>query len=179
MGRRKTIDRNHVLEIAEEIVSLQGANKLTIDAVAKAAGISVGGVQSCFKTKEILIESMLERWMDKYEQDLTAKIPENQAKFPELFAHIDLTLNSDMASHLKAASLLTRLVSSPEHLTQIQQWYRKRLSGIDCSTVEGQQARIAFLATEGLLFLKFYGLVDLDESEFASLSRGILALVPH
>lgn len=44
MGRQRIIDREKVLEAAEEIVINQGATALTIDAVAKAMGISKGGV---------------------------------------------------------------------------------------------------------------------------------------
>jgi AcrR family transcriptional regulator len=59
MGRRQTIDREKVLAVAEDIVGQRGAAALTIDAVAKAAGITKGGVQSAFGTKEALIAAML------------------------------------------------------------------------------------------------------------------------
>ena len=68
MGRRRTIDRDHVLAVAEGIVAQRGAAALTIDAVAKAAGISKGGVQSSFGTKEGLIAAMLQYWLQDYAQ---------------------------------------------------------------------------------------------------------------
>lgn len=43
MGRQRTIDRDKVLDAAEDIVIKQGAAALTIDAVAKSMGISKGG----------------------------------------------------------------------------------------------------------------------------------------
>lgn len=43
MGRQRSIDRDKVLDTAEEIVATRGAAGLTIDAVAKAMGISKGG----------------------------------------------------------------------------------------------------------------------------------------
>lgn len=42
MGKTRTIDRDHVLDMAEQIVGEQGAAALSIDALAKAAGISKG-----------------------------------------------------------------------------------------------------------------------------------------
>lgn len=57
MGRQRSIDRDKVLDIAEEIVATQGAAGLTIDAVAKAMGISKGGVQYCFGSKDALIDA--------------------------------------------------------------------------------------------------------------------------
>ncbi|SQI41513.1 Uncharacterised protein [Serratia plymuthica] len=38
MGRQRSIDRDKVLDAAEEIVANQGAAGLTIDSVAKAMG---------------------------------------------------------------------------------------------------------------------------------------------
>ncbi len=68
MGRQRIIDREKVLEAAEEIVINQGATALTIDAVAKAMGISKGGVQYCFGNKEALIDAMFERWGQSYDE---------------------------------------------------------------------------------------------------------------
>lgn len=62
MGRQRSIDRDKVLDTAEEIVATQGAAGLTIDAVAKAMGISKGGVQYCFGSKDALIDAMFDRW---------------------------------------------------------------------------------------------------------------------
>lgn len=45
-GRPRTIDRDKVLDAAEAIVSRVGASGLTFEAVARAAGITKGGVQS-------------------------------------------------------------------------------------------------------------------------------------
>lgn len=62
MGRQRSIDREKVLDVAEEIISTQGAAALTIDSVARAMGISKGGVQYCFGNKDALIDAMFERW---------------------------------------------------------------------------------------------------------------------
>lgn len=51
MGRQRSIDRDKVLDIAEEIVATQGAAGLTIDAVAKAMGISKGGCSIALAAK--------------------------------------------------------------------------------------------------------------------------------
>ena len=40
MGRRRTIDRNAILQAAERVVHRSGAARLTLDAVAAEAGIS-------------------------------------------------------------------------------------------------------------------------------------------
>lgn len=54
MGRRRTIDRDQLLDAAEAVIAREGAAGLTIDAVAKEMGITKGGVQYCFGTKDAL-----------------------------------------------------------------------------------------------------------------------------
>src|SRR5690606_31627342 len=54
-GRPRTIDRDKVLDAAEAVVMRAGAAGLTIDAVAREAGITKGGVQYAFGSKENLI----------------------------------------------------------------------------------------------------------------------------
>ncbi|MGQ3294545.1 MAG: TetR/AcrR family transcriptional regulator, partial [Shinella sp.] len=60
-GRPRSIDRDKVLDAAESIVVESGAAGLSFEAVARAAGITKGGVQYCFGTKENLIRAMIER----------------------------------------------------------------------------------------------------------------------
>jgi AcrR family transcriptional regulator len=51
MGRKPTITRDGLLDVAEELVREQGGSALTIGALAKAAGISKGGVQYSLPTE--------------------------------------------------------------------------------------------------------------------------------
>ncbi len=68
MGRRRTIDRDQLLDAAEAVISREGAAGLTIDAVAKEMGITKGGVQYCFGTKDALIDAIFERWGKRLRQ---------------------------------------------------------------------------------------------------------------
>ena len=45
MSKPRSIDRDLVLDMAEKIVTENGPAALTFDAVARAAGITKGGVQ--------------------------------------------------------------------------------------------------------------------------------------
>ncbi|MBN9291384.1 MAG: helix-turn-helix transcriptional regulator, partial [Hyphomicrobium denitrificans] len=61
MGRKPTITREGLLEIAEGLVRGEGAAALTIDALARAAGISKGGVQYSFSSKDDLVRALVDR----------------------------------------------------------------------------------------------------------------------
>lgn len=176
-GRPRTIDREHLLDAAEEIVTKHGAAALTIDAVAKAIGITKGGVQYAFGTKEGLIVAMFERWGSSYDELFRAIAGANPAPVTAIRAHVEATHRSDEATQAKAASLLAALIRSPEDLASTRAWYSSRTAGLDMSKSEDRRARLAFLATEGAFMLRFFGLMDIDQTEWLDMFKDIQALV--
>ena len=178
MGRRQTIDRDHVLEVAERIVAQQGAGALTIDAVARSAGISKGGVQSCFGTKEAMIRAMLDRWMQEYAAgvaELLERGPRDTAA--QLDAHVALSLGQVADQAARAAALVAALLHNPDHLSALREWYAARFAGLMEAGAAARPLRIALLATEGAVLLRHFGLVDLPEREWDMLRKDILATV--
>ncbi|KLU17291.1 MULTISPECIES: TetR/AcrR family transcriptional regulator [Xenorhabdus] len=177
MGRRKTIDREVLLDAAEQIVTTHGAAALTIDALAKAVGITKGGVQYSFSTKDGLIDAMFERWEASYDEQFHEIAGHDPHPLTAVRAHIEATRRSDEASTAKAAGLMAALLQTPEHLESTRIWYRQRIAGLDTTTEEGRQARLAFLATEGAFVLRFFGLMDMSEDEWGDIFTDILAAV--
>lgn len=149
MGRRRTIDRDQLLDAAEAVIAREGAAGLTIDAVAKEMGITKGGVQYCFGTKDALIDAIFERWGKAYDS---------------LFEAV-------------AGKQPTPLIQTPEHLEGSNQWYRSRLEGLDLSAPEGRRARLAFLAVEGAFMLRYFRLMDIGQDEWDSMLDDVRALL--
>ncbi|VEA73955.1 Uncharacterised protein [Serratia rubidaea] len=79
------------------------------------------------------------------------------------------TCNSDHTSSAKAAGLMATLIQTPEHLQSSREWYRERIEGLDLESEEDKRARLAFLATEGAFMLRYFGLMDISEQEWASM----------
>ncbi|KFK94485.1 MULTISPECIES: TetR/AcrR family transcriptional regulator [unclassified Serratia (in: enterobacteria)] len=178
MGRQRSIDRDKVLDVAEEIVATQGAAGLTIDSVAKAMGISKGGVQYCFGNKDALIDAMFERWGKAYDTVFDSIAGSDPAPLTIVQAHMQATRSSDQASSAKAAGLMATLIQTPEHLSSTREWYRGRIQDLDLSTEQGKKARLAFLATEGAFMLRYFGFMDIGQQEwedmFADMQKWVL-----
>lgn len=115
MGRQRTIDRDKVLDAAENIVLNQGAAALTIDAVAKSMGISKGGVQYCFGNKDALIDAMFERWGYTYEQIFNREIEKDSSPENRINAHRLATYEHDKVAMAKGAALMAALLQTPEY----------------------------------------------------------------
>lgn len=171
MGRQRTIDRDKVLDAAEDIVIKQGAAALTIDAVAKSMGISKGGVQYCFGNKEALIDAMFDRWSYSYDQIFNREIEKDDSPENRINAHRLATYEHDKTAIAKGAALMASLLQTPEYLESTRTWYRDRLHNLDTSTEQGKRARLMFLATEGAFILRYFGLMDIDDNEWQEMFR--------
>jgi AcrR family transcriptional regulator len=61
MGRKRVIDQEAILDAAERVVGRDGSVNLTLEAVAKEAGISKASVLYDYRSKQALIEKIVER----------------------------------------------------------------------------------------------------------------------
>jgi len=167
VGRRKTIDREMVLASAEDVVAERGPAGLTIDAVAQAAGITKGGVQSCFGTKEALIEAMLARWGGMYSQQVEELVGPSATPMDLLKAHVSITGGEDEGSAARSAALIASLLQTPGHLGWVNEWYEERaaiLAALD--ETHGAKGRLAFFATEGAFLLRYFGLMKMTNAQW-------------
>lgn len=166
MGRKRTIDRNAILDAAEAIVTEEGAGQLTFDAVARRAGVSKGGVLYCYASKRELVAAMTRRDLDRFLREVDAQ---RQALADganaDMLAHLAATRDESDRLAARAASLMAAMAESPEHAAAIRDYYRNRLElfGRD------ERARIAFFAAEGAFLLRGLGLVDLSEADWRAL----------
>jgi AcrR family transcriptional regulator len=62
--------RADLLDAAVAVIRRDGAQALTLDAVAAESGISKGGLLYHFATKRELVDGLVARWLDAFEADL-------------------------------------------------------------------------------------------------------------
>lgn len=172
------IDRDKVLDAAEAVIADTGAAGLTIDAVAKAAGITKGGVQYCFGTKEGLITAMLDRWCEAFDRDIAAFRAGSTDPLAHVRAYVEAGRQADENENSRSAVMLATLLQNSEQLAATRSWYREQLSGVDAASEEGRKARLAFIASEGVFFLRSFRLLELSDDEWQSVYEGILDLLP-
>lgn len=177
MGRKKSIDREVILNAAEDIVRTRGAAALTIDALAKSLGVTKGGIQYSFSSKDAIIDAMVSRWFVTYDQKFLEIAGETSDSNAKVWAHVEATRQADEPANYKAAGLMTALMLSPEYLASTKKWYATRTAGLDVETPEGRAARLAFLATEGAFALRWFGLMEISDDEWASIFADITAVL--
>ena len=166
MGRKRTIDRDALLDVAEAIVVEQGAGKLSFDEIARRAGVSKGGVLYCFPNKQELVAAMARRDVERFDSDVATHKLNDTARGDDMLAHLAATRDENSALASKAASLMAALAEAPEHAEPIRDHYRRLLERFGADT---QRARTILFAAEGAFLLRGLGLVSLSDEEWSAL----------
>lgn len=176
MPRGSRISRQALLQAAERLVLDKGAAALTIGALAAEAGVSKGGVQTMFGTKEALVQDLVQHWLDREQADFRLRL-EAQAQPDKTLAHIDQTRGLDAESQGKIAALLALASHSPNQTRAAQDWYEERADGFAADTDEARRRRLAVFATEGVYFLRHLVGVQLSDAAWDEIFDDIRALV--
>lgn len=179
MGRKRVIDQQAILDAGEAVVARLGAASLTLDAVAAEAGISKASVIYDFKTKQALIEAIVERAFRRDREHhataeaelaapdsvairgrikVAAEPPPEEFKPVALSLSMALTLDADLRSRMQKsqAETISRIVET-------------------ASSPKG--ALLAYLAVEGLKFLEYLDFHHFSPDERARIIREIDWLV--
>lgn len=178
MSRKKKIDRDELLNAAEDIVRAEGPSGLTIEALANAMGITKGGVQYSFRSKDELIHAMIDRWTAQYDRIYQEKLTANPSPDETLNAHLEAAHRADSLMDAKAAALLAALVQT-KYLASIGSWYREQLDQWATDDPEGRTRRLKFLASEGAILLRFFGFLEFEDEEWNSIFRDIRNEKPY
>src|SRR5262245_54042058 len=70
-----TRTKDRLLDAASVVVMRDGAQALTLDAVAEEAEVSKGGLLYHFKSKRELVEGMIERWLAQFQEEMDESDP--------------------------------------------------------------------------------------------------------
>ena len=161
MGRKPTITREKLLDLAENIVRNEGAGGLTIDALARAAGISKGGVQYAFSSKEDLVGALIRRWTDHFDALLGDIDGLSAAELVRKY--LDVMRSSQAAMNARVAAMMIAYIQNPQNVIETREWYRNTFRSLAGDSPEARTARVAFLAAEGLFLMRISGIDETGE----------------
>lgn len=112
--------RTLLLEKTEEIVLDRGVSGLTLDAVAKAAGVSKGGLLHHFPNKQFLIEESFRFLLAQYSQEIkkfTESDPDQFGKFTR--AYISIVTQAEKSEGGRLLGLYTLGMNTEPNLREI------------------------------------------------------------
>lgn len=165
MGRKSSIDKQLLLEAAEHIIRTRGAAALSFDAIAKAAGVSKGGVQGVFGTKEALLHALFEYLDGGYEELFKTSLRQGASAVD---AYVDAFLNADSSISQRVASLSLAITQEPETRAIAKGWYEQTFRELSADTATGRAEILKLCALEGAMMMRSMELLPLTEAEWDS-----------
>ena len=169
--------RDKILIAAEEIVQEGGAGKLTLDAVAKRAKVSKGGLMHHYPTKEALLEAMVQRMLESYSE----KKARESTAFPktpvgELKAGLQTGMTLDPQFIKVSAGLLAAAANDPKLLEPVRAFYRDHFQNLAKSEIRFELAALLFLASDGVYLLDLLGLLPLSRPQRENIQKEMMRL---
>lgn len=147
-----------ILEAARAIAAREGAGKITIEAVAKEAGLSKGGVLYNFPTKKALLSGLLDQML-KAHRELLAKVPERHPA-RTLSGHLETVIQSKDVDDDLSMAILAAAATDPRLLDPLRTELTCDLERILTDAQDARAAMIAVLAIQGLRFQRLLNLPD-------------------
>ena len=145
MPRARTRDR--LLDAAGTVVMRDGAQALTLDAVAEEAEVSKGGLLYHFKSKRELVEGMVERWLAEFQREMDEADAE--------FIHGYIKASAPAGNEL---GMLAALVADPSLLVAVRKQYGIWQDRVERESRDPVDATVARLAADGLWLAELLGM---------------------
>ncbi|MCS2607956.1 TetR/AcrR family transcriptional regulator [Halomonas dongshanensis] len=173
MARPRSINREQLLDLAEDLIASGGASSLSFGSLAKAASLSKASVQTVFGTREAMIEELLVRWMTRESEQYQTILGDNCTADARLKAHLQSTQREESDVGRTVSAMLATLASSGFASSEMQNWYLVRMDNLDADDREGRQRRLAYLAAEGAFLLRNLVGLKIDDDKWASIFHDI------
>ena len=136
----------------------KGVAKLTLEAVAKEAGVSKGGLLYHFSNKEALIEGMIVRGVEDYEGTIYNKVAEDsERKGRWVRSFVEERLNNERRTEELSSSMMAAFMLKPELLEPLQQSFQQLQKNIENDEIDAVCATIIRLAADGLWYSEYLG----------------------
>ena len=169
--------REKLLQAAEQVVMEMGAAHMTLDAVARKAGVSKGGLIHNFSTKDALLKAMVARllaaWKKRYE--LAAHdFPDSPAG--KLKAQLVSQLAVDEQSRRVSVALLAVAANQPQLLEPVRKHIRQMHEALAELGLDSDLAAVLLLAADGLYMQELLGLSQFTAHQRKSFVEQLLHL---
>lgn len=166
MSRTRKITTDDILDAAERVVVRAGAAGLSIDAVAKEAGVSKSRVVYDHKTKSALLEALVDRRIKVDLDHIAGCVAESaESPHPELFGRIASAERALDETDRAVAIAISASMSSEEKLQKaIRQWVQTDLAAMAAGP-RPTAALMAYLTLSGFCTTELFDLHAWSEDE--------------
>lgn len=178
---RPTDARNKVLDAAEGIVAARGVAALTLEAAARAAGVSKGGLLYHFASKESLLRGMVDRMateMHAMFEALFARQPEGPGRACRAFLAWGFHNPPDQhARDLRvAAALLAAHNHDPKLLDPMRNFHARLRTLAEADGLPDGVAKAVIAACDGMFMAQVFGIWQASHAERQAIEAALAGM---
>ena len=168
--------RLRIRRSAQVLVAEHGAGNLTIDAVARHAGVSKGGLLYHYANKQALLEAMLEDLLST-RKALFLSSKAKQGHTAQLKAMINTEFSLTLAERATANAILASGAENPALLDPVREYFTVLFDHLAQGAKDPALGTTAILAVQGIQLLETLGLYQFESADKDRLRLRLLALV--
>ncbi|GGW49340.1 TetR/AcrR family transcriptional regulator [Alishewanella tabrizica] len=169
MMKKLQITAQQIMQAALNIAAEKGAGKVTLDAVAKASGLSKGGLLYHFPSKEALISAMVQHLLDDAEKN-RCSLAESESSVLVSLLKARRVFTQAVAGNT-AMAILAAAAEHPTLLQPIQQHNKKVLAEVLSDPATELETMLLMLASEGLIFQELLSISPFSEAQKTTLEQ--------
>ncbi|MGQ3671850.1 TetR/AcrR family transcriptional regulator [Xanthobacter sp. TB0136] len=151
--KRPLVVRSQLICVAARLSVEKGLHALTLDAVAREAGVSKGGLLHHFPTKQALLEALHDELLGRFERQFNALLeadPEPRGRFTRAYLHANLCKAEDDGVECWN-SLVMLMMGEKWSRPRWSEWLNQRLAELPPHE-RSVEMEIVRLAADGLFF---------------------------
>ena len=167
--------KRKILEAAALVVKEKGASQLTLEAVAKQAKVSKGGLLYHFPNKSALLTAMITHLNDNFERAIEERV--NQGKGSWLEAYVAMSFDPEHSQIAESAGMLAAVANDMSLLKPLAERYKVLQEKLEASALDPDLATIIWLAADGLWFTELFNISPLTQERRSQVLTALLILI--
>lgn len=177
MGRNRQTSQDDILDAAMRVITRLGAAGLSIDAVAKEAGVSKATVVYDHKSKSALLEALIDRQMKADVAHTEACVAASaNTPHPELFGRIASAEKGFDDADRAVALAISASMSNQDNLQQVMRDWTTRDLTLMAAGERPKAALMAYMALTGFCCTELFGFHIWPEAERTEIIEGIRSI---
>lgn len=182
MRRRRLPTNAHeqILDAANAVVALKGVASLTLEEVAREAGLSKGGVLYHFPSKDALTAAMIERFIQRFDGamvQVAERDPDRRGSYTRAYVRVsmsDVPGGTDMIDRING-SLTAALANYPERLAPVREQGARNQKLLNKDGLDPVLASIIRFAIDGMWLGENFNLARIDPKLKAAIAKRLIA----
>jgi AcrR family transcriptional regulator len=168
--------RTILLNAAEQVVTRDGFSSLTLDTVAKEAGMSKGGLLYHFPGKRELIQAMISHQLDRFDERILVEL-EKEPHAPGRWLRAYLRAATQVKKNPSFTSgLIAAVATEPDLFDVARERSAKWQKELEADGLDPTTATVIRLAIDGLRYWRIFELSPLSDDAHDLVIQRILDL---